>query len=255
MALTFCTNNKLLWHVTIPFGLLLLRVYEPKGRFFWTLPISAHSSYVWRTILKHRDTTRHYTKHVIGDGKCSFLWHDDWHPVGLLVTMHDSSLRFQWKVSNVTHDSCWCWPARSEALLETREGLCESSQPNSLFLIELFGLLLPRGVLVWAGLGVHSMLNSLATKDRLFKWNMQVNPFCCLCNSANEDRNHLCFAVMFLLRCLEVYLACLGCRLSCHGLPVPTVYGLQGTNVCITLLLLLILILVYSWFSGPLQKD
>ena len=53
--------------------------------------------------------------------------------------------------------------------------------------------------LLWSSLNIprHAMvvwmaiLNRLPTKDRLISWGMEVNGICCLCQNANETRDHL----------------------------------------------------------------
>ncbi|KAK9282856.1 hypothetical protein L1049_011080 [Liquidambar formosana] len=59
-------------------------LYLIKDKCFWSLPIPSDCSWTWRQLLKIRDKTRPFIKHIIGNGESTFLWHDHWHPLGPL---------------------------------------------------------------------------------------------------------------------------------------------------------------------------
>ena len=70
-------------------------------------------------------------------------------------------------------------------------------------------------VVVWM-----AILNRLPTKDRLIAWGMEINGICCLCQNANESRDHLFFEcnysmeiwAMILTRCVLAKLLVVGMK-------------------------------------------
>ena len=106
-----------------------------KGKFFWTLKIPQECTWSWRAILKLRDEVRKFIKFEVGDGKTILLWHDLWHPAGVLIqrfgsrVIYDVASNPKAKVDYVLKDKTWIWgPARSYALVTIQ---CQ------LFLVEL----------------------------------------------------------------------------------------------------------------------
>ena len=61
----------------------------------------------------------------VGDGSTIFLWHDRWHPNGVLSQVYGHKIVYEVasflnaKVSNVLQDKEWCWcPTRSEEMVD-----------------------------------------------------------------------------------------------------------------------------------------
>ena len=71
-----------------------------------------------------RDEVRKFIKFEVGDGKTILLWHDLWHPAGVLIqrfgscVIYDVASNPKAKVDYVLKDKTWIWgPARSDALV------------------------------------------------------------------------------------------------------------------------------------------
>ena len=56
-----------------------------KGKSFWAVKPPSQSSWYWKKLLKLRDIVRPMLKHRIGNGCGTFLWYDNWHPLGPLL--------------------------------------------------------------------------------------------------------------------------------------------------------------------------
>ncbi|XP_028120126.1 uncharacterized protein LOC114317568 [Camellia sinensis] len=93
-----------------------VKSYLLKGKSFWKVPVPSDPSWVWRKILSLRKSIFPLIVHKIGNGNATFLWHDNWHPVGSIwdkfgnrIT-YDSGLSGEAKVSNIVNGDSWNWP-------------------------------------------------------------------------------------------------------------------------------------------------
>jgi hypothetical protein len=59
-----------------------------KGRSFWTVKIPQECSWGWKKLMKLRTEARSLLSHEVGYGSNIFLWHDRWHPNGVLYQMY-----------------------------------------------------------------------------------------------------------------------------------------------------------------------
>ena len=90
--------------------------YFLNGRSFWSIVPTNLCSWNWRKLLKLRDSMRLCFHHTIGDGRKTFLWHDNWHPFGLLFlccnndSMISSGIGKDALVSSIVVDSHWAFP-------------------------------------------------------------------------------------------------------------------------------------------------
>ncbi|XP_075663456.1 uncharacterized protein LOC142633065 [Castanea sativa] len=112
-----------------------LRKLSFAGKCFCTLKIPQERTWSWRAILKLRDEVRKFIRFEVGDGKSIFLWHDLWHPAGVLIqrfgsrVIYDVASNPEAKVDFVLNDKPWIWRlARSDALVSIQ---CQ------LFIVEL----------------------------------------------------------------------------------------------------------------------
>ena len=138
---------KHIWHLFTKSGSLWVAwVHENllKGKCFWTVKKHQDCTYGWRTMLKLQEEARQFLRYEVGDGNKIFLWHDNWHPDGILFLkygyriVYDAASRVEAKVASVLKDKQWIWnPVRSDALVNVQ---------SKLFLVDrkeilLFGLL------------------------------------------------------------------------------------------------------------------
>ncbi len=211
-----------------------------KGRSFWTVKIPQDCTWGWRKLLNLRPAARNLLSYEIGDGSRIFLWHDCWHPNGVLYQPNghrivlDAASSLCAKVSSVLHNKEWCWrPARSDDLVEVQSKLSliqlrESDRAvwnlntSGKFTIadtwqhlrmkqtevQWWKLLwFPTTILKHSFIGWLAIKNRLATKNRLLQWGIGVDPLYKFCSHQMEDREHLFFQCSFTNRIWKVIMA------------------------------------------------
>jgi hypothetical protein len=101
-----------------------------KDKCFWTIKKTSDCTWGWRTMLKLREYARFFLKYEVGDGTKIFLWHDYWHPDGILYlkyghkTVYDVASRIDARVASVLKDKEWHWrPARSKEMVSIQSKL------------------------------------------------------------------------------------------------------------------------------------
>lgn len=107
-------------------------------RSFWLINPPTNCSWNWRRIHKLRAIFKSMLKHVVGNGRKIFLWHDNWHPLGPLFPLkynyrlvYDSGLSINAKLSSEIRGAEWNWPlARSETMVEVMIKLCDQVYPS-----------------------------------------------------------------------------------------------------------------------------
>ncbi|KAK9275845.1 hypothetical protein L1049_023118 [Liquidambar formosana] len=128
---------KHIWKIFMQAGSLWVawvNIYLIKGRSFWSLSIPSDCSWTWRKILQIRSKVRPLFKHVIGNGEVTFLWHDNWHPLGPLLprfgtgVIYDAAIPLDAKVSYIIVANAWNWPLSSTGELM----ILQSSIPPNL---------------------------------------------------------------------------------------------------------------------------
>jgi hypothetical protein len=227
---------KHIWNLFIQAGSLWVAWVSSellKGRSFWIVKIPQDCSLGWRKLLKLRSEARRLLSFVVGDGSNIFLWHDSWHPNGVLyqeyghMIVYDAASSINAKVSSVLHNHEWCWrPARSEILvdIQSKLSLVQLGDSNkAIWLLNSSGKFtcadtwqhlrvkqaeVPWWKLIWftAAIPKHgfigwlTMRNRLATKDRLLQWGIGADPVCLFCRHILEDRDHLFFKCSFSKR-------------------------------------------------------
>ncbi|XP_028125748.1 uncharacterized protein LOC114322601 [Camellia sinensis] len=93
-----------------------VKSYLLKGKSFWIVKVPNDPSWVWRKLLSLRKWVSPLIKHKIGCGDTTFLWFDNWHPIGPLWNkfgdriIYDSALNSDTKVSKIIDGSSWKWP-------------------------------------------------------------------------------------------------------------------------------------------------
>ena len=77
--------------------------------------IAQDSTWGWRKILKLREEARTFIKFEVGRSKKKNLWHDWWHPNGILYkkcglrAIYDATSNFNAKVSSALQGKSWIW--------------------------------------------------------------------------------------------------------------------------------------------------
>ncbi|KAF5203846.1 Ribonuclease h domain [Thalictrum thalictroides] len=72
-------NMRHIWHIVSKKKNLCVEWVTRKhirGRHFWLMPISAESSWIWRSFVKERDKAAHFIQHQIGNGRVTNMWLD-----------------------------------------------------------------------------------------------------------------------------------------------------------------------------------
>lgn len=93
-----------------------VKSYLLRGNSFWAVKVLSDPSWVWRKLLSLRESLFPLIKCKIGNGSDTFLWHDNWHPLGSLWArygnrlLYDIALNGQAKVASIVGNRGWCWP-------------------------------------------------------------------------------------------------------------------------------------------------
>ena len=224
-------NLKHIWNLFSPLKESLwvkwVHTYLLKDKSFWTVKPPSQCSWYWKKLLKLRDIARPMLKHRIGNGCGTFLWYDDWHPLGPLLdrygqrVVYDAAISLNAKVSTIIDGQVWHWPMTNTLeLMEIREQMqnvplpsltCDSIRwvpsPNGrystthtwdsirppsptvpwFYLVWFPGHLPRHSIVVW-----FAILKRLSTHDRIASFTL--GPFACsLCNQGMETHDHLFF--------------------------------------------------------------
>ena len=222
----FSNDNASLWSKWV-------HTYMLRNKSFWIVKPPSKCSWYWRKLLKLRATIRPLLKHKIGNGCGTYLWYDNWHPLGPLLVKfpprvaYDAALPLDARVEEIIVNGEWLWPsANSPDLIEIRAHMhavlsprdthdtviwCPSPTGKYSFAhtwkhIRVPGPKVPWHRLIWVPGNTprHSfitwlaILNKLSTHDRIMLYT--PGPLACvLCHSAMESHNHLFFECSFSL--------------------------------------------------------
>ena len=121
---------KLLWNLSSKKDGLWVKwcnVYKLKRRSLWAIDIANDCTWSWRKMMQLRQFTRPFIKSIIGDGSGTFLWHDNWHPLGPLHPLYgdrviyDAASNHKALVADFITENGWRWPSTiTVELLEIR---------------------------------------------------------------------------------------------------------------------------------------
>ena len=171
---------------------------------------------------------RPFIRHQVCNGTGTFLWHDFWNPLGMILPLfeewiiYDSAIHRNARVADVMDGSRWNWPVTVSAdllvlknscadyLLDiNREDVISLTQSNTgVFTANsAWNSIRPRRPLVhwhaavWFSQSIkwHSFISwlviqdRLSTQDKLMKWGLINSIECFFCHANVEDRNHLFF--------------------------------------------------------------
>ncbi|XP_052627262.1 uncharacterized protein LOC128133760 [Lactuca sativa] len=204
-----------------------------KGRSFWDIEKKNGLSWSWRNLIKLKDVVRVHFCNKIGDGARTFMWFDDWHPLGpfsyVLSPREISQAGFNIsnKVKDVMVDDSWFWPGEwcdlipqlrnfnlpvldslisDKVMWRNKSGkMFEFSIKKACEDLADFGLDVSWVHLVWFKHRIprHSFILWLAiqerlmTQDRMRFWDKNKNLNCVLCNDQSDSHSHLFFECPF----------------------------------------------------------
>lgn len=142
-----------------------VHMFVIKTKCMWTMKVPVYSSWTIKKIFKLRAMVQPWIKCIVGNGSNTFLWWDNWHPVGPLFqkfgerlgdTLHRASSA---KVSSVIAGNNWNWPNGRSAIVRAIERDTPSSfLPNVLREDSVRWCLSPTGYSLLKLLGMPSAL-------------------------------------------------------------------------------------------------
>ncbi|KAJ9560832.1 hypothetical protein OSB04_005992 [Centaurea solstitialis] len=230
--------------------------YRLKGRNFWEVGAIHDASWFWRKVVHIRGMFREQFVHVLGVGRRTSVWFDNWHPAGPLCNfiskrdIYAARLSLDLRVCDMVVDGLWVWPIEiwikygnilqmymprliantwDKLRWKSRKGACVDFDVAAVWsdLFEDFNDFRWAN-LIWFSHGIprHAFILWLAIKerlrtlDRLNCWGLIQNPICVLCNDGVESHDHLfvdCCYVQEVWRCCEGLSGIEGLIFSCSG--------------------------------------
>ena len=217
-------SNKSLWK-------LWVHMYRLKNKSFWKVKMPAHCSWYWGKLLKLRPVAKPLIIHKIGTGDHTFLWYDNWLPIGPLLDRYperiayDAAININAKVRAIVRGLDWNWPVSRSCELDEVRSILSSFPPPSGSIDTMRWNITPNGAFhfatVWNHVRVHHPIvpwhkvvwyhggtprqsfilwlaanHRLATHDRISKFTM--GPLACVfCQSHMEAHDHLFFACTY----------------------------------------------------------
>ncbi|CAH1436138.1 unnamed protein product [Lactuca virosa] len=199
------------------------------NRNFWDILQKKSMSWTWKRFLEVRKIVRPHVVSCVGNGMNTSLWHDWWHPIGILCSIisrrdwvsngfSDSSL-----VSDVLVYDCYTWPVewvnifpglkdapmfciepnlRDVAGWRDKKGICKQFSCKQVWWdINNFEDQVPWHDIVWYGNCIPrnsfilwmAILNRLKTQDRVRGWEVSGNLLCPFCAVTPDSHVHLFF--------------------------------------------------------------
>ncbi|XP_020271020.1 uncharacterized protein LOC109846208 [Asparagus officinalis] len=198
-----------------------------KGQSLWDAPVNILDSGTWKHLTSLKSTALSCIRKAIGNGETTTLWFDPWIQEGRIIDiLHNFDPHLSgtenWSVSHIIHNSQWQF---------SLSGLIPLKQ--SILNIQISGhedywfwLHNPKGKFSFASAWNHvrtvypkfdlfnvvwfpcfapkmaccllkSLLNRLATRDRLFRFGIILTEDCVLCSGRKESIDHLFFQCPF----------------------------------------------------------
>ncbi|CAH1428278.1 unnamed protein product [Lactuca virosa] len=198
-------------------------------RNFWDILQKKSMSWTWKRFLEVRKIVRPHVVSCVGNGMNTSLWHDWWHPIGILSTIIS---RKDWirngfsdisKVNDVMVNDFYLWPIewviefpglkdgpmfcidanqRDVTGWRDKNGVCKQFSCKKVWRdINNFGDKVPWYDIVWYGNCIPrnsfilwlAILNRLKTHDRVKGWEISGNLLCPFCAISSDSHDHLLF--------------------------------------------------------------
>ncbi|KAL7616874.1 hypothetical protein Lser_V15G04043 [Lactuca serriola] len=186
-------------------------------------------SWTWKRFLEIRKIVRPHVVSCVGNGRNTALWHDWWHPIGILCTiiprrdwvsngLSDSSLvcdvldfdTYSWPVEwvnkfpGLTEAPMFCIDSNMNDVVGWRDkkGICRKFSCKQVWSdLNNFGDIVPWYDIVWYNNCIPrnsfilwmAVLNRLKTQDRVRGWEVAGKLLCPFCEIVPDSHNHLFF--------------------------------------------------------------
>lgn len=197
-----------------------------KGRNIWQIAISPDYPWSWRKLLKLRTEFQRHTKVLIGDGRQTSLFYDDWLDCGPLIHIIGEEEVANWGLSLTVNDwwndnNGWKIPrsfvrrfrelatlVQAVRIRNVPDIVVWSHSPTGAFTVDrcyhdlrLRGPKVSWDGFIWSGkippkysfIMWLFMRNRMKTKDLLIHRGLMIDPQCELCISAPETQAHMFF--------------------------------------------------------------
>ena len=208
-----------------------------EGKMFWVSDFANKGSWIWRNLMKLRETARPFILCNVLSGEEASFWHDNWTHNGDLLSVTGtlgpqySGISIDASVHSVVTESGWnVSRSRNPTLTALRAALpaqtpdidsvevdyfvwrnSVSAQPSNFSTTTLWKTLHPDPPVVnWVSIvwfknriPKHAfiawlvMRNRMSTRDKLRHWGLHVPAECLLCGAADETTSHLFFECPF----------------------------------------------------------
>ncbi|XP_052623753.1 uncharacterized protein LOC128129113 [Lactuca sativa] len=206
--------------------------------------------WTWKRFLEIRKTVRPHVISCVGNGRNTSLWHDWWHPIGILCTiiprrewisngLSDSALvcdvlqfdSYSWPVEwvnkflGLTEAPMFCIDSNLNDVVGWRDkgGICRKFSCKQVWNdLNNFGDIVPWYDLVWYNNCIPrnsfilwlAVLNRLKTRDRVRGWEVAGNLLCPFCDNMPDSHNHLFFNCEYSSRIWKYFCSKVGLNLS-----------------------------------------
>ncbi|CAH2035799.1 unnamed protein product [Thlaspi arvense] len=200
-----------------------------KDKSIWDLKEKQSHTWLFKKLLRLRDTMLMWVRIKPGDGRTTMFWSDPWTPFGPLIKFIGPmgprllGISRDAIVASIWRANCWhLVPARSQSIEELHCYMTlitfNSSSDQLLWQIDgstkanfstktIYHQIREQNQVVdWSpiiwlkrGISKHKcpawlfILNRCPTRDRLLSWGLTIEPLCLLCNMTDESRDHLFF--------------------------------------------------------------
>ena len=109
-----------------------------RGRSLWDISTPSDCSWTWRKLLSLRDRFRSHARWVVGNGRNTLLWFDNWLPIGPIINAMGEHILFEIgltryaTVADIIRNGHWRWPwTASEDLCTIKQVIFGQSPPRS----------------------------------------------------------------------------------------------------------------------------
>ena len=227
-----------------------VRINYIGSRNFWDILQKKSMNWTWKRFLEIRNTVRPHVISCVGNGRNTSLWHDWWHPIGILCAiiprrewisngLSDSALvcdvleleSYSWPVEwvnkypGLTEAPMFCIDSNLNDVIGWRDkgGICRKFSCKQVWNdLNNFGDIVPWFNLVWYNNCIPrnsfilwlAILNRLKTQDRVRGWELAGNLLCPFCDNVPDSHSHLFFNCEYSSRIWKYFCSKVGLNLK-----------------------------------------